>query len=105
MAKNEKVTDFFIGDLLKKANISFTPNGSDIKEIHEALKTASKKGTGKVGFPEFTAKVGNFILVIEDKSDTDKQANYTDESQIELATDVKSLGLLIKYIFIFLQKN
>ncbi|MDR3327677.1 MAG: SAM-dependent DNA methyltransferase, partial [Prevotellaceae bacterium] len=88
---NERKTDFFIGGLLSTSKIVYTPNGSDIKEIHEALKTASKKGTGKVGFPEFTAKVGDFVLVIEDKSDTEKQAQYTDETQTTLATDIKSL--------------
>jgi len=88
---NERKTDFFICRLLTASDITYTPNGSDIKEIHDSLKTASKKGTGKTGFPEFTAKVGDFILVIEDKSDTDKQAQYTDETQTVLATDVKSL--------------
>ncbi len=52
---NEKKTDIFISKLLDLANIAYTPNGSDIKEIATALKTASKKGTGKVGFPEFVA--------------------------------------------------
>ncbi len=88
---NEKKTDFFIGGLLDLANIKFTPNGSDIKEIQDALNTASKKGTGKVGFPEFTAKSKEFIIVIEDKADTEKQANYKDEEQTELATDTKSI--------------
>ena len=88
---NEKKTDFFIGKLLEKAKIKFTPNGSDIKEIQDALKTASKKGTGKVGFPEFTAKSKDFIIVIEDKADTDKQANYSDEEKTKLATDTKSI--------------
>jgi type I restriction-modification system DNA methylase subunit len=88
---NERKTDFFIDGLLSASQITYTPNGSDIKEIHNALKTASKKGTGKVGFPEFTAKVGNLTLVIEDKSNTDKQAQYTDKAQAKLATDVKSL--------------
>jgi type I restriction-modification system DNA methylase subunit len=88
---NERKTDFFIGGLLTISQIIYTPNGSDIKEIHDALKTASKKRTGKAGFPEFTAKVRDFVLIVEDKSDTDKQANYTDEKQTELATDIKSL--------------
>ena len=46
MTKNERKTDFLIGNLLSNAKIDFTPNGSCIKEIHDALKTASKKGTG-----------------------------------------------------------
>ena len=88
---NEKKTDFFIGELLKRANIKFTPNGSEIKEIRDALKTASKKGTGKVGYPEFTAKSKDFIIVIEDKADTEKQANYRDDEKTELANDTKSI--------------
>lgn len=46
--------------------------GSSIKEIEEALKTASKKGTGTAGRPDFTAVVKDFVLVIEDKADLDK---------------------------------
>ncbi len=88
---NERKTDFFIGKLLDLAKIKFTPNGSDIKEIEDALKTASKKGTGKKGFPEFTAKSKDFVMVIEDKSDTEKQANYKDEEKTTLLTDTKSI--------------
>ncbi len=73
---NERVTDFFIGSLLKESNINFVPNRSNIKEINEAYKTASKRGTESVGFPEFTCKVNDFILVIEDKADINKQAKY-----------------------------
>lgn len=90
MSKNEKALDFHIGRLLDSAGISYTPNGSSIKEIQESLKTASKKGTGNTGFPEFVAKSGEFILVIEDKADLNKQVNYSDENEDGLATDVKS---------------
>ncbi|RWY55390.1 hypothetical protein [Mucilaginibacter gilvus] len=72
---NERITDFFIGKLLSDANISYVPNGSKIKEIQDALKTASKKGNNKIGFPEFTAKVNDFIIVIENKADEDKQVD------------------------------
>lgn len=88
---NEKITDFFIGKLLDASQIQFTPNGSSIKEIQDALKKASKKGTGNAGFPEFTAISGDFIIVIENKADVDKQVNYIDDNQTELATDVKSV--------------
>jgi type I restriction-modification system DNA methylase subunit len=88
---NEKKTDFFIGKLLDLAKIKFTPNGSDIKEIQDALKTASKKGTGKVGFPEFTAKSNDFIIVIEDKADIEKQADYKDDEKAELEIKTKSI--------------
>ncbi len=88
---NERKTDFFIGKLLDLAKIEYTPNGSSIKEVQVALKTASKKGTGRAGFPEFTAKSKDFIVVIEDKADIEKQANYEDEEKTILATDVKSI--------------
>ena len=88
---NERKTDFFIGKLLDNAKINYTPNGSDIKEINEALKTASKKGTGKSGFPEFTAISKDFILVIENKAELEKQAFYQDKESQIIATDQKSI--------------
>lgn len=91
MSKNERKTDFFVGELLKSANISFTPNGSDIKEIQDALKTASKNGTGKAGFPEFVAISKEFILVIEDKADLDKQVIYESDEQNSLLMNAKSI--------------
>ena len=32
-----------------------------LKEIHEALQTASKRGTGRVGFPEYIGVVKKFL--------------------------------------------
>jgi type I restriction-modification system DNA methylase subunit len=88
---NEKKTDIFISKLLDSAKIKYTPNGSDIKEIGEALKTASKKGTGKSGFPEFTAISKDFILVIENKSELEKQVLYSDEDSQVISTDQKAI--------------
>ena len=78
---NEKKTDLIIASMLKEAGINATPNGSDILEVNEALKTASKRGTGKNGFPEFVAKVGDFLIVVEDKPDISKQVKYLDEDK------------------------
>lgn len=64
----EKSTDLWVYDLLKEAGISLDAQGSTIKGINEALRTASKRGTGKVGFPEYVGVVKDFIIVIEDKS-------------------------------------
>ena len=69
MAKKEVKTDLWVYDLLKEAGICLDPQGCSIKEIDEALKTASKKGTGNVGFPEYVGVVKDFVLLIEDKSD------------------------------------
>ncbi|WP_192485246.1 MULTISPECIES: HsdM family class I SAM-dependent methyltransferase [Cysteiniphilum] len=88
---NERKTDFFIGALLTSANIDFTPNGSDIKEVADALKSSSKKGTGKSGYPEFIAKVKDYLIVIENKADTDRQALYVDDDQLQLDLDIKSV--------------
>ncbi len=91
MSKKEKNLDIFISKLLDSAKIKYSADGSSIKEINDALKTASKKGTGRVGFPEFVGISNDFIIVIEDKAELNKQANYIDEEEINLATDVKSL--------------
>lgn len=88
---NEKKTDIFISKLLERANIKYYPNGSDIKEIQEALKTASKKGTGNSGFPEFVAIAKDFILVIENKSDLEKQVFYEDQEKTKISTDKKAI--------------
>ena len=65
MAKKEINTDLWVNDLLKEAGIKLTAQGSDILEIDNALKTASKKGTGKVGFPEYCGVVKDFVIVDE----------------------------------------
>ncbi|GAB6168569.1 N-6 DNA methylase [Clostridium carnis] len=72
MAKKEVKTDLWVRDLLKEAGIDLEPQGSSIKELNEALKTASKSGTGNVGFPEYIGIVDNYVLVIEDKADINK---------------------------------
>lgn len=88
---NEKNTDLFISRLLDSANIEFTPNGSNIKEIEDALKTASKRGTKKVGFPEFVGKSKDFIIVIEDKAETNRQALYCEKNHNRLDLGINAL--------------
>lgn len=88
---NERKTDILISKLLEVAKIKYTPNGSDIKEIQTALKTASKKGTGKSGFPEFVAISKDYILVIENKAELDKQVLYSDDDNSIISTDTKAI--------------
>jgi type I restriction enzyme M protein len=88
---NERKTDILVSKLLEIAKINYTPNGSDIKEIQIALKTASKKRTGKSGFPEYVAISKDFILVIENKSALDKQVLYSDEEKKFLSDDSKAI--------------
>lgn len=76
MAKREVKTDLWVWKLLEEAGISLDAQGSEIKEINDALKTASKSGTGNVGYPEYCGVVKDFLLVIEDKADTAKHLKY-----------------------------
>lgn len=89
MAKKEVRTDLWVAEQLKESGIDFDPQGSTVKGLDEALKTASKRGTGNVGFPEYTAVIGDFVLVIEDKSNLDKHIKLNDNDVI--ASDTKAL--------------
>ena len=86
MAKKEVATDLWVHDLLKEAGIKLDAQGSKIKEIDEALKSASKRGTGKVGFPEYVGVVKDFILVIEDKASLENHIKYNEDKIISLET-------------------
>ena len=88
---NEKLTDLIISRLLDAAKINFFPNGSNIFEIQRALSTASKRGTNKQGFPEFTAVVNDFVIVVEDKAENKFQANYLDDEKNLLLMDTPSI--------------
>ena len=83
MAKREVKTDMWVADLLKDEGIKFSPQGSDNVEIDDALKTASKRGTGNVGYPEFVSVIKDYVLVIEDKADTSKHALLTDDEILD----------------------
>ncbi|WP_456059194.1 HsdM family class I SAM-dependent methyltransferase [Bacteroides clarus] len=89
MAKKEVKTDLWVYELLQEADIHLTPQGCDIIEIDEALKTASKSNTGNAGYPEYCGVVKDFILVVEDKASLDKHL-YKDEKEL-IAQDVKAV--------------
>lgn len=89
MAKKEVRTDLWVAKQLDEYRISFDAQGSNVKEIDEALKTASKRGTGKAGYPEYVAAINDFVLVIEDKADINRHVSLTDNGVI--ATDTKSV--------------
>lgn len=79
MAKKEVKTDLWVYELLKDADIELCAQGSDIDEINNALKTASKSGTGNAGYPEYCGVVNDFLLVIEDKASLDRHI-FRDEN-------------------------
>lgn len=82
MAKKEVKTDLWVYELLKEAGISLDPQGSSIKELNDALKTASKSGKGNTGFPEYCGVVQDFVIVIEDKADIAKHIQRNAEQLI-----------------------
>lgn len=88
----EKTTDFIVRDLLKAAGIDATPNVSRNPEIQAALKTASKRGTGQIGRPEFLAVSGEFLIVVEDKADSRYQSKFVErENGTSLLMDSSSV--------------
>lgn len=87
--KKEVKTDLWVHELLKEADIQLTPQGCDIEEINEALKTASKSKTGNVGYPEYCGVVKDLIIVIEDKASIDKHC-YKNADGL-LSQDVKAV--------------
>ena len=91
MAKKEIMTDLWVYDMLKEIGVQndFSSQGSQIKEVDEALSTASKKGTGNVGFPEYVGVVKDFLIVIEDKASLNNHIKRDDKNLI--AEDVKSV--------------
>lgn len=91
MAKKEVKTDLWVAAQLKEHGIPFDAQGSDVKEIDAALKSASKRGTGNVGWPEYVAVIHDFVLVIEDKARLDRHIKLTDggilDTSVRAVTD------------------
>lgn len=84
MAKKEAKTDLWVYDLLKQANLNLEPQGSSIPEVDAALKTASKKGTGHSGRPEYVGAVKDYLLVVEDKANLSKHKKLEDNGNLSM---------------------
>ena len=79
MRINERTTDILVSNMMTRVGLTPQPQGSMIPEVHNALRNASKRKTGKTGYPDFTAQSNNFILIVENKADQRYQANYMPE--------------------------
>ena len=90
MAK-EKSIDFTVAKMLESVQIPFEYQECSIVEVTKALKTASKKGTGKQGFPEFVAKSGDFLIIIENKNNIAKHVCFADEQNNIVSFDTLSV--------------
>lgn len=86
MAKKEVKTDLWVAAQLAECDIKFDAQGSNVKEIDKALKSASKRGTGNAGYPEYVAVIQDFVLVIEDKANMDKHIKLTDKQILDVST-------------------
>lgn len=87
MAKAEAQTDLWVSRQLDECGIRYDAQGSRIKGLNEALSTASKRGTGKAGYPEFVAMGGGFVIVIEDKADLSRHIRLTETGVIDDSAD------------------
>ncbi|MCL2827781.1 MAG: SAM-dependent methyltransferase [Oscillospiraceae bacterium] len=108
MAKKEANFDVYIQEQLRDAKIEFSVQGSTVHEINEALKTASKRQTGKGGYPEFVAIVGEYVLVGENKPDRSLLCQRDSEDNISLevkATEEYALNGALWYAKRIIEKT
>lgn len=77
MAKKEVKTDLWVARQLDDSKIKYDAQGSDVKEINDALQSASKRGTGNAGYPEYVAVVEDYVIVVEDKAGLAKHQKPT----------------------------
>lgn len=89
MAKKEIKTDLWVARQLDDCRIEYDAQGSEVKELDEVLKSASKRGTGNLGYPEYVFVVKDFAIVNEDKADLSKHEKLTDAGAISM--DQKSI--------------
>lgn len=92
MTKLEKSTDLIVYDHFNKYSegIIIEPKKSENFRIQNILTSSSKKGTDKVGYPEYIISFKNhpnFILVIEDKRDKTLHESKILNQPIKYAVD------------------
>ncbi len=84
MAKKEIKIDLWVARQLDDCLIEYDAQGSNVKEIDDVLKSASKRGTGKAGYPEYVFVIQDFVVVIEDKPSLSKHEKLTEAGVISL---------------------
>lgn len=85
MPKLEAQTDIFVNDLLRKSHISLTPQGAGNVDIDQALRAASKNGTGNCGHPDFCGIVNEFAIVVENKASLSDHEKMID-GKVDMST-------------------
>lgn len=93
MTKIERSTDYWVHNLLNEQKIKLDPERSSIKEIDNALSTATKKLTGdNYGKPEFVGVIKDYVIVIEDKKDISDHIHTVDS-----VIDIDNKNIVQKY--------
>ncbi|KYF34475.1 MULTISPECIES: class I SAM-dependent DNA methyltransferase [Streptococcus] len=90
MANEATATDQYVRREIEKFGVRYDEQGSSHPEIAKALKGASKQGKSGVGKPEFVMQILDYLIVIEDKRDSDKLIKLTEDGSI--AKDIPSLS-------------
>lgn len=91
MALSERQTDLIVRDMMKQVGLNPWAQTCPLKEVTDALKTASKRGGEKGGRPDYIIQVGKFLMVVEDKRSNEYQANYMADKTDTLLMDVVSV--------------
>lgn len=100
MAKKEVKTDLWVARQLDDLKIVYDAQGSNVKEINDALQSASKSGTGNIGYPEYVAVVKDFVIVIEDKADLAKHQKLTNAAILSVEPkDIKGYAINGAYFY------
>lgn len=82
---NEKKTDQWVRKEIEQlVGENYTEQTSDIKEVKNALKNASKQGGRGVGKPEFVFLLNQTLVVIEDKPSTSELVKYNETGELDL---------------------
>ncbi|WRN06851.1 hypothetical protein UM752_11110 [Staphylococcus aureus] len=82
---NEKTgIDQFMRKEIESLGVSYDEQQSSNVEIAEALKTASKSLSGKIGKPEFLFFSNEFLVVVEDKKDIHKHEMKSERGELIL---------------------
>lgn len=90
MANEATATDQYVRREIEKFGVRYDEQGSSHPEIARALKGASKQGKSGIGKPEFIMQISDYLIVIEDKRDTDKLIKRNKDGSI--AKDIPSLS-------------
>ena len=98
MAKKEVKTDLWVARQLDDSQIKYDAQGSNVKEINDALQSASKRGTGNVGYPEYVAVVKDFVIVIEDKADLADALKKWDAMISALPATALGVGIFFAFL-------